>query len=90
MAEENGSSLQMDNETWAEGEEPYKADMDVIYRAVSTTIHTLIFVMGFVGNTVLIFVVYKSKSLHTSLYAYLVSDNAKIIGKTLAITATLR
>ncbi|GAU95721.1 hypothetical protein RvY_07294 [Ramazzottius varieornatus] len=29
--------------------------------------------MGLVGNTVLICVVYKSKALHTSTYAYLVS-----------------
>ena len=89
---EEESALQMGNVTWATGEEPYSADMELYmtsYTVVSTIIYTLICVTGLVGNTVLIYAVYKSKTLHTSTYTYLVSDSAQMMGQTIKLCGDL-
>ncbi|GAU95720.1 hypothetical protein RvY_07293 [Ramazzottius varieornatus] len=65
-------SAEINDTTWLESE-GQDSEADWIYRVVSTTLHAFIFVMGLVGNIVLIFVVYKSRNLHTPTYTYLTS-----------------
>ena len=42
------------------------------YRTVATVVYTVIFLLGITGNSIVIFTIYASRSLHTSAYAYLV------------------
>ena len=68
--EEIDSMLNRPHESHYRGPEE---DFEVGYRTLATVLHVTIFLAGFVGNFGLIFVVRKSKKLHTSTYAYLVS-----------------
>lgn len=70
---EAAPSAEINDTTWLESE-GQGSEAEWIYRVVSTTLHGFIFVMGLVGNIVLIFVVYKSRNLHTPTYTYLVGD----------------
>lgn len=45
------------------------------YQVTATTMHVLIFIIGFCGNIAVVIVVKKSKSMHTPTYCYLVSHN---------------
>ena len=52
---------------------PYFQPFGVRYRIVATVAYSVIFLLGITGNSIVIFTIYGSSSLHTSAYAYLVS-----------------
>lgn len=70
-------SFEVSNETSANNgsEEPiyYFEPFGVRYRIVATVAYSIIFLLGITGNSIVIFTIYVSNSLHTSAYAYLVS-----------------
>jgi hypothetical protein len=47
-------------------------DFSLSYRVLATTVHLLIFLLGVIGNTILIAVVFRVKCLQTPTYRYLV------------------
>ncbi|GAU94512.1 hypothetical protein RvY_06273-1 [Ramazzottius varieornatus] len=51
----------------------YFQPFEELYKTCATVAYGLIFVLGFTGNSLLIFTIYSSRSLHTSAYAYLAS-----------------
>ena len=53
------------------------SDFPLDYRIFATIIHLIILIVGLTGNCALIWVAWKSKSLKTPTYAYLVSEEEK-------------
>ncbi|XP_055339429.1 thyrotropin-releasing hormone receptor-like isoform X2 [Paramacrobiotus metropolitanus] len=49
------------------------AEFPLHYRVIATMVHTIIFILGVVGNLVLVFVAYKTKALQTPTYRFLIS-----------------
>ena len=56
-------------------------EFSVAYKVIATVIHLIIFLLGVVGNSILIFVVLSTKSLQTPTFRYLVRTKEYVISE---------